>query len=122
MIGLTGLAGWAWTLTVLGAFMRDACARRPVPASAGEVSLPAYVLLAPIVFVASVSVIQSTLALEWKILARALLGVGGSLMAAAVLSRISVLRPLLGLRRPSVRIDLPQPASRRGRPPQRWTE
>lgn len=104
MMSLVGITGWAWTLTVLGIGMRAAFMQRLLPALAAEAALPAYVLHFPIVTAISSLVVQSPLEFVVKIVANALLGVGASLVVTAALLRISVLRPLLGLRRirPSV--------------------
>jgi glucans biosynthesis protein C len=99
MLSLVGITGWAWTLTVLGVGMRAGFMQRPLPARAGEAALPTYVLHFPIVIAISILVVQWPLGIGAKILVNGLLGVAASLLVATALLMISLLRPLLGVRR-----------------------
>lgn len=100
MFSLVGITGWAWTLTIVGVAMRVGFMQRPLPASAGEAALPAYVLHFPVVIGISALVVEWSLGFGAKILINALLGVGVTLLVSAIVIRIPALRPLLGLRRP----------------------
>lgn len=97
--GVMGLAGWAWTLVIIGFGMRVGFMQRSLPPPAGEAALPAYILHFPIVIAVSALVVQWPIGLEAKVLTNALLGTGASLLVTAVVMRISVLFPLLGLHR-----------------------
>ncbi len=108
MWSLAGITGWAWTLTVLGFGMRVKFMQRPLPARLGEAALPAYILHFPIIVAVATLVIRSPLSLGVKILLSTLLGVGGSLLVAAVALKLPILRPLLGLRRPSPSVVQPE--------------
>lgn len=99
MLSMVGITGWAWTLTVLGVGMRAGFMQVPLPARAGEAALPTYVLHFPIVIAISILVVQWPLGVGAKILVNVLLGVVASLLVATALLRISLLRPLLGVRR-----------------------
>jgi peptidoglycan/LPS O-acetylase OafA/YrhL len=98
MSSLVTITGWAWTLTVLGWGMRAGFMQWPVPANLGEAAMPVYVLHYPILFGIVALVVQWPLVLAAKIIISEVLVVGATLLMAAAVLRISVLRPLLGLR------------------------
>lgn len=99
-MGLMGITGWAWTLTILGVGIRAGFMQRPLPPLASEAALPAYVLHFPIVIGISALVVEWSLGFGAKILINALLGVGVTLLVVFAALRFPLLRPLLGLRRP----------------------
>jgi peptidoglycan/LPS O-acetylase OafA/YrhL len=98
MMGLAGITGWAWTITVLGWGMRAGFMQRPLPAGAAEASLPVYVLHYTIMAGITALVVQWPLGLAAKILVNVVLVAGASLLVTAAVLRIPALRPLLGLR------------------------
>jgi glucans biosynthesis protein C len=106
-LGLFGLTGWAWTVALLSLAMRVAPWRRSLPAAASQIAMPLYILHVPFVMTISLFVVSSPLDLWAKVLLNVVLGVGVSIVVAAAAARVSLLRPLLGLRpasRTSVRV------------------
>ncbi len=101
IMSLAGVTGWAWTLTILSWGMRAEFMQRRLAMGIGEAALPLYVLHYPILFGIAALVIQSPLSLEAKVLVNEVLVVGTSLLVTLIVLRISVLRPLLGLRSPA---------------------
>jgi hypothetical protein len=109
--GLMGITGWAWTLAILGVGMRAGFMQRPLPPLAGEAALPAYVLHFPIVIGISALVVEWSLGFGAKILINVVLSVGATLLVSAIVLRVSVLRALLGLRRPRPSVVQRRPAT-----------
>ncbi len=100
MMSLVGITGCAWTTVLLGWGLRARFMQRPLPVAVGEAALPVYILHYPILFGIAALAIQSPLGLEAKIMINEVLVMGVTLLLTAAVLRISVLRPLLGLRRP----------------------
>jgi hypothetical protein len=88
--------------------MRLSFMQRPLHPRVSETVLPTYILHGPIVLAIAFVAIQWPLALWAKVLVTVVLGVAASLAVAGAIVRVTLFRPLLGVRgeRPGVMVDL----------------
>jgi glucan biosynthesis protein C len=107
VVSVHGLAAWGVTLSVLSAALHIRFMQRPLARAANEAVLPTYVLHLPIVIAISIVVVQWPLGLVPKAVINVILGVGVSLLAAAVALRLPVIRVLLGARPRPVTTSVP---------------
>jgi peptidoglycan/LPS O-acetylase OafA/YrhL len=99
VVGFHGLSVWGVTLTIISAAMRVRFLQWPLPARVNEMVLPIYLLHYPIVIALSALVVQWPFDLWPKAALNVSLGLAATIVVVTLVTRIPVVRPLLGLRR-----------------------
>ncbi|MBP1705805.1 MAG: acyltransferase 3 [Chloroflexi bacterium] len=107
MIFLYALAGWAWTIAVLGGGLRARRLQRPLPERVGEAVLPIYILHQPIVVAVSFVVVGLSVGLAVKAALIVVVGLAATVAVVELALRVPVIRTLLGARRPGPQVGAP---------------
>lgn len=97
VVGLHALSVWGVTLSVLSAAMRVRGLQRPLSARAADAALPTFVLHYPVVIAVSALVVGWPLGIWTKVVLSVGLSLSATFLVVAAATRISVVRPLLGL-------------------------
>ena len=97
MLMLYVVSGWSWTLTLLGVGMRVRFMKKPLGMRLSEMAMPAYILHMPIVTVTTFVVVGLPFDLLAKIMTSVAVTAGGTIVVAAIATRIGIVRRLLGL-------------------------
>lgn len=97
MLTLYAISGWSWTLTLLGVGMHVKFMQKPLAAKLSELAMPVYILHMPIVTMTTFVVVALPFDLLAKIITSVAVTAGGTIVVAAIATRIGIVRRLLGL-------------------------